>query len=69
MNIDAFVEGVRFNTVRSLAIEMMAYRTDAAYHIIELGVRLKYIDIGDAKDIREYLDYMQEQHTGHTGGN
>lgn len=62
MDIDAFVEGVRFNIVRNLALEMLPYRLDAAYHIIELGTRLHYLTLADAKELRDLLDTMREGH-------
>lgn len=59
MDLAALTTGIQFNLIRRLATEMLAYRVDAAYHLVELAVRLHYIDLGDAKEIRVHLDAMQ----------
>lgn len=53
-------EAIKFNVVRELAVDMLSFRKDAAYHVVNVGVDLGLIDTCDAKEIRECLDSIVE---------
>lgn len=61
MDLDALAKGIQFNAVRNMAVEMMKYRTDAAYHLVDLALRSHYVTRNDAKEIRELLDALQKE--------